>query len=59
MSDKILDYHVNMEITVDGKPLGMNEFVQSIFQSTIKGLISALKIPDDGKKITLKVDLKR
>lgn len=59
MSDDIFNYKMDIELTADGEPLGMNEFVHSIFQGIIKGMISALRIPKDNKEITLKVNLKR
>ena len=59
MSEQIFDYKVDMELTADGEPLGMNEFVQSIFQGTIKGMISALRLPENNKEITIKATLTR
>ena len=59
MSENIFDYNIEVELTADGKSLGINDFVQSIFQGTIKGMISALRIPEDNKEITLTVNLKR
>jgi hypothetical protein len=59
MSEKVLGYSIELELAADGKPIDMNEFVRSIFQSTIKGMLSALRIPEDSKEVTLKVKLKR
>jgi len=59
MSSKIIDYKVNFEITANGEKIETNEFVQTIFQNTIKGMISALRIPENANEITLKVNLKR
>jgi len=59
VSEKIFNYKMEIELTADGETLVMNDFVQSIFQGTIKGMISALRIPEDNKEITLKVNLKR
>ena len=59
MSEKVLGYEIEVELAADGKAIDMNEFVRSIFQSTIKGMLSALRIPEDSKEVTLKVRLKR
>lgn len=59
MSEDIYNYQMEMEVTADGEPLQMNEFVKKIFQGTIKGMISALHIPDGNQEIKLEVTLKR
>ena len=59
MSEKVLGYKIKIELAADGKAIEMNEFVHSIFQGTIKGMLSALKIPEDSKEVTLKVKLSR
>jgi len=59
MSYKIFDYRVDFEITADDETVETNEFVQTIFQNTIKGMISSLRIPEKAKEITLRVNLKR
>jgi hypothetical protein len=59
MSSKLFDYKVIFEITADGEKVDTNEFVQSIFQNTIKGMLSSLRIPENPEEITLKVNLKR
>jgi len=59
MSSKIFDYKVNFEITADGEKVETNEFVQSIFQNTIKGMIGSIRIPENAKEIALTVSLKR
>jgi hypothetical protein len=59
MSEKIFDYKVDLEITADGRKVETNEFVQTILQSTIKGMISALRISENAKEINLKVTLKK
>jgi hypothetical protein len=59
MSEKVLGYKIEVELAADGKPIEMNEFVHSIFQNTIKGMLSALRIPEDSKEVTLKVKLSR
>jgi hypothetical protein len=59
MSEKVLGYNIEVELAADGKAIDMNEFVRSIFQNTIKGMLSALRIPEDSKEVTLKVRLKR
>jgi hypothetical protein len=59
MSEEIFNYQVEMEVTADGEPLQMNEFVKKMFQGTIKGMISALHIPDNNQEITFEVTLKR
>ena len=59
MPEKIFDYKVDLEISADGKKVETNEFVQTILQSTIKGMISALRIPENAKQISLRVTLKR
>jgi len=59
MSEKIFGYKVEVELAADGKEIDMNEFVRSIFQRTIQGMLSAIRIPDGSKEVTLKVRLKR
>jgi|GEM_PF-823508 len=59
MSEKIFGCKVEVKLAADGKEIEMNEFVRSIFQSTIQGMLSAIRIPDDSKEVTLKVSLKR
>ena len=59
MSDEIFGYQMEMEVTADGEPLQMNEFVKKIFQGTIKGMVSALHVPDDNQEIRFEVTLKR
>ena len=57
MAEEIFQYKMEMEVTADGETLKMNDFVHRIFQGTIKGMISALNVPDDNKEIMLKVKL--
>jgi hypothetical protein len=59
MSEHIHGYKIEVDLAADGKAIDMNEFVRSIFQSTIKGMLSALRIPEDSKEVTLKVKLSR
>ncbi len=59
MSDEIFGYQMEMEVIADGETLQMNDFVKKIFQGTIKGMVSALHIPDDNQEITIQVTLKR
>ncbi len=59
MSHEIFGYQMDMEVTTDGEPLEMNEFVKKIFQGTIKGMISALNLPDGNQEISIQVTLKR
>ena len=59
MSNEIFSYQMEMEVTADGEPLKMNEFVKKIFQGTIKGMVSALQLPDGNQEITIQVTLKR
>ena len=59
MPDDIFGYQMEMEVTADGEPLQMNEFVKKIFQGTIKGMVSALYIPEDNQEIKVEVTLKR
>lgn len=59
MSEKVLGYKIEVELNADGKAIEMNEFVRSIFQNTIKGMLSALRIPEDSREVSLKVKLTR
>jgi hypothetical protein len=59
MSEEVFAYDVDVELSADGKVLGMNEFVRTIFEGVIKGMVSALRIPEGTEKITIKVELTR
>jgi hypothetical protein len=59
MSEEIFNYQMEMEVTADGESLHTNEFVRKIFEGTIKGMISALHIPEGNQEIKFDVTLKR
>ncbi|MGD8543930.1 MAG: hypothetical protein PVG48_02295 [Candidatus Bathyarchaeota archaeon] len=47
---------MDVELTVDGKKIGLNEFVVKMFAGTIAGATSSLRdIKEDWKEIKIKV----
>ena len=44
-----------IELLLDGKKMGMNPYVKSIFYSVINAMVSTLKNADDPKKIVLTI----
>jgi hypothetical protein len=46
-----------IELTVDGKRVGMNAFVKSVFIKVILGLVESLKNTDDPEQIVVKIAL--
>jgi len=48
--------HVKVEISVDGKKVPMNKFVQKIVGSTIKGMIETLDDVGAWKKLEIKIE---
>lgn len=46
---------VDIEITVDGMPLGMTPFVRKILCSTVIGMVAALKGGENARTIEIRV----
>jgi hypothetical protein len=44
-----------IELTVNGKKVGMNPYVQLVFTNVVLGLIKSLKNIGDSKEIVLKI----
>jgi len=46
---------IDIEIAVDGMPLGLTPFVRRLLSSTLLGMVSALKGGENAKTIEIKV----
>jgi signal transduction histidine kinase len=45
----------DIELQVNGKSVGMNPFVKSVFYRVILGLVSSLKKTDDASEIVIRL----
>ena len=48
----------NVELLIDGKRVGLNPYVRSVFIGVANALVGTLKNVEDPKKIVLTVDKK-
>jgi len=44
-----------VELTVNGKKVGMNPFVKTVFEKVIRGLVESLKNMDEPEEIVVRL----
>lgn len=58
MQDHESDESIDLELEVDGKSVGMNPFVKTVFHKVILSLVSSLKKTEEASEIVIRLRTK-